>query len=300
MDGMANRALKRHLVLSLSSVLTLFAVSTVYGLFQINSIGASLKAITESHIPLTEIITNIESHQFEQWVLFERALRLGEYMAAKAEDRGQFEGVLKDHEDYFDKVSEELKIGGKIAENAVQTLRNDEQRESFEDIREHLEKIAQEYRDLDRHAEEVFKLFQQGRLREAHALLETVEREEGQFTHELETFLMRVEELTELANRSVEQISSRGPQLAEHRTQVDDAKESALRIDDRQIFKSLLQKSMHHIIQLFFEAGSGDMRIHYLPQRPGGDSFHDLTAALVGPVLRQQHFGNTPVRDVPY
>lgn len=199
MIGMADRSLKRHLIISLGSVLTLFALSTLYGLFQINSIGVSLKEIAETHIPLIEIITGIESHQLEQSVLMERALRLGEGMAAKGREQQHFEDVLKEYENYSEKVNKELEKGAKMAKNAVHAVQTDEQRELFGDIEEQLRNIAQEHRDIDLHAEELFKLLRQRQLREAHELLESVEREQGQFSHELEAFLQRVEELTEQA-----------------------------------------------------------------------------------------------------
>ena len=204
MDGIQNGKRRSQIIISISSVLALFAISTVYGLYRINAIGANIKEIAESHIPLTEIITQIESHQLEQSVLFERALRLGESMAAKVEDRRRFEETLREYEDYAGKVDEKVKKGEKMAENAVQAAHNDEQRKSFEDIGEHLKKIGQEHQDIDHHAGEVLRLLQEGRLREAHALLETVEHEEGQLAHELEAFLMRVEGLTEQAALSAE------------------------------------------------------------------------------------------------
>ena len=204
MDGIQNGKRRSQIIISITSVLALFVLSTVYGLSQINSIGADLKEIAESYIPLTKIITNIEAHQLEQSVLFERALRLGENMAAKAENQRQLNETLKKYEGYAGKVDEELKNGVKMAENAIQAAHTEEERKSFDDIGERLRKFAQEHQDIDHHAGEVFKLLQQGRLREAHTLLETVDREKGQSTHEMETFLIRVEELTEQAALSAE------------------------------------------------------------------------------------------------
>jgi hypothetical protein len=184
------------MIYSLSSVLALFALSTVFGLWQINSIGAGLKAIAENHIPLTEIITEIESLQLRQSVLFERALRLGEKMTSKTEDRHRFEETVKEHDNYASKVDEELKKGEGMVEDAVPAARIDEQRRSFVDIGARLKEIEQKHQDVGHHIGEVFKLLQAGQLSEAHALTATVEREEGQLTHALEIFLLDVEGLT--------------------------------------------------------------------------------------------------------
>ena len=99
MKDLPARNCHRQMIFSLTSVLTLFALSTLFGLYRINAIGANLKEIAESHIPLTEIITEIESHQLRQSLLFERALRLGEGMVVKAEDRHRFEKTLKEYVD---------------------------------------------------------------------------------------------------------------------------------------------------------------------------------------------------------
>ena len=204
MKDLPARNCHRQMIFSLTSVLTLFALSTLFGLYRINAIGANLKEIAESHIPLTEIITEIESHQLRQSLLFERALRLGEGMVVKAEDRHRFEETLKEYADLAGKVDEKVTKGEQLAESAVRAALKDEQRNSFEDIGEHLKKIGQEHQGIDHRAGEVFGLVREGRLREAHALLETVEQEEGQLAHELDAFLMRIEVLTEQAALSAE------------------------------------------------------------------------------------------------
>jgi len=195
---------RRQVVVSLGAVLVLFALSTIYGLFRINSIGANVKAVAEGYIPLTQIVTEIGWYQREQSMLLERALCLMETMAVKAEERHRLEETIKAYETLSGKVDEKVKKGVQLAENAVLAAPNDEQRNAFEEIGRHLTKIGQEHQDVDQQAGEVFVLVQEGRLRDAHAMLEMIEQEEGQLAHELEAFLMRVEGLTEQAALSAE------------------------------------------------------------------------------------------------
>ena len=203
-DGRPNGEPCGRLMLSLGTVLTLFALSTGYGLYRIDAIGANIQEIAEGHIPLTELITEIESHQLGQSVLLERALRLGEGMAESAQDRRRFEETSEEYLSYAGKVGEALRKGEKLAGQAAQTALTEATRTSFEDVGRRLRKIAQEHQDIDHHANEVFKLLHQGQPSEAHALLDTLEREEGELDHALETLLMQIEGLTEQAVSSAE------------------------------------------------------------------------------------------------
>lgn len=184
-------------MLSLGTVLAFFALSTVYGLYRIDAIGANIEEIAETYIPLTKVITEIESHQLERSVLLERALRLGEGTAERTQDRRRIEAPSEKYAGYAAKVDGALKKAEQLVGQAARTALTEETRASFEDIGKQLRNIAQEHQDIDRLADEVFALLHQGQPNEAHALLKKLEREKGQLDHAMETLLIRIERLTE-------------------------------------------------------------------------------------------------------
>jgi len=184
---------------SLAAVLALFALSTSYGLYRINAIGASIKEIAEIHIPLTELITRMESYQLQRSVLLERALRVGEGMARGEGDRHRFEETAEEYRGFADEVCETLRESGKLTGQAVEAALSEETRTSFEDIGRRLSNLAQEHRNTDHHAREVLKLLHQGQLSEANVSLESLEQEEERLDRALEDLLMQVERLTEEA-----------------------------------------------------------------------------------------------------
>lgn len=187
----------RRLMFSLAAVLALFAVSTSYGLYRINAIGGSIKEIAEIHIPLTELITRMESYQLQRSVLLERTLRLGKTMTGGEGYRNRFGETADEYRSFADEVGEALSEGEKLTRLAVRAALSEKTRTSMEDIGRRLGDLAQEHRDVDHHAREVLKLLDQGQVSEADVSLERLEQAEEGVDRDLEDLLMQVERLTE-------------------------------------------------------------------------------------------------------
>jgi len=193
-------------MLSLITVLALFALATVYALNRIEAIGENIQEIAERHIPLTKLISEIEAHQLERSVLLERALRLRGGIEENTQDQRRFEKTSEEYLRYADKIGEALRQSEKLVEQATQTALAEETRVSLEDVGMRLRKIAQEHQDIDRHAREVLKLLHQGQPGEVDALLDKLEREEGRLDHAFAALLMQIEGLTEQAVLSAERL----------------------------------------------------------------------------------------------
>lgn len=87
----------------------------VYGISSMNKVGDEIKEIAEQDIPLTEIVTLIETHQLEQAIWFERALRF-----SLENHQTEYNNAKKTFLDLAHKVDKEIKTGKKFARAAVE------------------------------------------------------------------------------------------------------------------------------------------------------------------------------------
>lgn len=209
----ANMKLKTR-ILSLVAILLAFmlgvagfAVSTLY------TIGGEIDQIATQDIPLTENIVEVEMFYINQLLLFERALRYGELMSASQTAAKHFNETIKKFEKLSEGVDEHLEKADSIAEEGIKNAHDDLSRQEFTEVKEKLEKLAKEHDDVERHALEVFELFHQGKLHEAHELAENVEKEGEQMEHEINALLKHVEKFTEESILAVEHEEQRALQV---------------------------------------------------------------------------------------
>jgi methyl-accepting chemotaxis protein len=192
-------------IIGLASILILLmAVVSVFSIVKMNNIGDEIKGIAEEDIPLTEAITKIETHQLEQAIWFERALRYGEVLASKENAR---EGLMQAEEEFKSLAGltdKEIKEAEELSKHAAKNAHTDKASAEFEEVFEHLKVIEGEHGDYEQHVLHVFTLINQGKLHEAEALAEKIEKEEEDLNHELEQFLMKVEKFTEEAALTAE------------------------------------------------------------------------------------------------
>jgi len=94
-------------------LLILLACSSLYGIYAMSQIGASLQSITEADIPLTTKITNITEHQLQQALHLERALR---FSGALQQDLVHFKEEMRRFDGINQKIEEEIREGVNLAE----------------------------------------------------------------------------------------------------------------------------------------------------------------------------------------
>ena len=165
-----------------------------FSINKMNLIGGEIEAIAEQHIPMTEIVAEIEMHQLEQAIWFERA-----YRAVETHD----DRLLKEAEEKFMEFSHEvdkhLKEAIELGEVCIEKAHNDAERNEYKNVCKNLEVIEQEHADYEHHVEQVFVLFNDRKMKEAEALAEKIEEEEEELDHEIEAFLRDVEKFTKEA-----------------------------------------------------------------------------------------------------
>jgi methyl-accepting chemotaxis protein len=188
----------RFMILAGTMLVILF-VSSITGLKSLWSIGKELDTIAKQDIPLTKILTKITTHQLEQAIHFERAVRYGEI-----KDRDpQVVPLLKKEVAKFGTLSNQVDKeieGALIFINQILNKEHDESVDiEFRKISSALKKIGQDHKAYNDHGEEVFQLLSQGKLHEAEIEAEKIAEEEDKLDLALETLLIKIEDFTEQA-----------------------------------------------------------------------------------------------------
>ena len=180
--------------------LTLLSATIVVGGYSglaMKKIGTEIVEISERNLPLTEIITVIETHQLEQAIWFERSMRF------KLEGReADFSMAKKQFLKYSQKVNQEIKQGEELAENAVDAASNPAHKQKFKEILDFLIEIEKEHADFDDHVQKAFDLTD---VHSNRAILDRIENEEDELDHKLEDFLVKLGKFTA---QSVEQTAA--------------------------------------------------------------------------------------------
>jgi methyl-accepting chemotaxis protein len=183
-------------------ILAVFGIAVAIGiastaLYSLNAVGKKLVSIAEEDIPLTNAVTEITAHQLEQAIHFERALRYAEFMTEDYSAQKHY----KKEKDYFwklaHKVDEEILAAEKQTEHILEVeAHNPKMVKEYSHVLEILKKIEKEHKDFDHHVEDVFKLYEAGKISKAHKMAEKVEEEEDHLNHELESLLKELETFT--------------------------------------------------------------------------------------------------------
>ncbi len=198
-----NVGTKIQSIVSIIIVLMITVAGTA--IYQIYKIGEELTGIAERDIPLTEILSKITTHQLEQSVYFERAIRFGEEMAHEPAAREHFATATEHFESLAGKVDKEIKEGEALAADAIKNAVTPYAKEEFTHVLSALKKIEKAHGTFDEHALHVLELLVAGKNKEAISLAFEVEAEEEKLNHELVALLSEVETFTRKAALTAEE-----------------------------------------------------------------------------------------------
>ena len=184
--------------------LLLLTVVAGISFWQMAKIGHEIVAIAERDVPLTNALTQITTHQLEQAINFERALRAGEVMDHRPEAKEEFSKAVQKFSDLNAQVDTEIAAGLALANSSADATSDAKERQLFLDVSSELSKIAVEHKDFDHHALKIFELVRSHKIEKALDLLPEIEKEEEHLTHALEKLLFKVGKFTEVAAKVAE------------------------------------------------------------------------------------------------
>jgi methyl-accepting chemotaxis protein len=156
--------------------------------FQMKKVEIHAQTVSESFMPVVEMITVITEHQLEQEIEFEKSLRF-----AAASDTSGYQAHLRLYEALSDKVSQEINEADSLFKTAYKEAFTAAQAQVFQNASTRLQQIS-EQRDLwDSHVKTVFSFINTGTYTENADYVTQVEAEAEAFRQAVEKLLHDVE-----------------------------------------------------------------------------------------------------------
>ncbi|MEH6446651.1 MAG: methyl-accepting chemotaxis protein [Oceanospirillaceae bacterium] len=200
--------IKNLLILLCSISLTSLLLIIFSTVFQLLLIKKELINVAEKDIPLTAIVTEIALKQLEQSIEFERILHYGVLKQIEKES-DQASSKYENAKQRFLKLSAQVNNTFKQSETLIHEIN-----QSFTDSKDHqellkfeeqLETLDKSHASYEEHAREVIAVLNHNDINEAEVLATSVEKEEENLNHSIETLLRQLEAFTEAAGLRAEE-----------------------------------------------------------------------------------------------
>lgn len=171
-----------------------------------HQIGREIEGIAERDLPLTGKLINLTTHQLEQSISLERALRAGGAQPDKATVAAQLIASIDSFTRLAKQFEKEIAESRAMLERALAEESEDaDRRRVLADVTASLNKVASEHKDFDANSFKAFKHIQAGEMPAAIALLPVIEKEEADLNHALEGMLQKLQGSAERAAVTAEE-----------------------------------------------------------------------------------------------
>ncbi len=199
MNFLKNLSIQTWIIGITSLLLLLMLAISLTSITSINKIGQELVGIAEEELPMVSHLTNITTHQLEQAVHFERALRFGELLKTEATAKALFDSEVSGFHNRTKQLEKTIAAAEKIAGQVIERADNEEEVNEFSHINNKLKVILKEHKDYTVHVDKVFALLAANKIHETEPLIEKVEAEEDQLDKAIEDLLGKLENFTSAA-----------------------------------------------------------------------------------------------------
>lgn len=188
---------------SLFLIILLVAIG-VFSMMRVYNSRNSVDEVARIDVPLIERMTNIETHQLEQSINFERAIRSAEEIGKYSQAADNF--VLADSlfRHLGGLVDDALTDAERQVKTGIEKATTDNQRIIMKDLLNALKKMQKDHLNYTRDALTVIDLLVKGQLHEAIDRVEDVEAKEEKFNKQAEALLVQLEKYTETIVRHIE------------------------------------------------------------------------------------------------
>ncbi len=179
---------------------------------QLRSIGDEIEEIAELDVPISALLTQVTTHQLEQAIHYERAVRYGEemnYPSVPADVRAKaaklFEEEIKAFHKYSKLVVEEAEAVHVMHDIAVERALNAEALAHYDSVDKSIVEILEAHKIYDKHVVELMEKLRSGDKDGVFAMIAAIEKEEEIFIKDLEATTTSVISFTqETAKRAEE------------------------------------------------------------------------------------------------
>jgi len=177
-------------------LLAMFVGLSVIVYTNLASIGKEIEGITEKDIPLTEVVSNITTHQLQQSIVLEQMIRHSITMNQNIDDQALFEASFKQFQTYSRQVAGEIKQGEQLVKQASATANSDIEANEFKHVDQLLLKIEKEHATYEHEAEVLAGMLKNGASTQTKHKIEKLEELQSNMNHELEGLLKGIEKFT--------------------------------------------------------------------------------------------------------
>ena len=193
-------------VYAIVGLVLVFLISiAVYSVYQMSNIGREIEGIAERDLPLNGALMKVTTHQLEQAIQLERALRLSGTIESQNRSKALYEKSFKKFKELALIVEKEIVQAETIAKTALNTTNDPKTNKLFKEVAKELKKVRKFHKSFDKHAFEIFQYTKEGNISAASANLPTLMKEEEYLTKALEEMLFKVEGFTEHAAKIAEE-----------------------------------------------------------------------------------------------
>ena len=154
----ARLSIRGRFSLLAGTLLALLLLSSVIALYSMHQIGRELHGIAEQDIPLTAALSKITTHQLEQAIHFERAVRYGEIIDKEPHSAALMEREQRKFEQLSHQVDEEIEAALAMIGDMIRVATSDQPGKDFRVIEQSLRRIGSQHRSYSDHARAVFRL----------------------------------------------------------------------------------------------------------------------------------------------
>lgn len=189
--------MRRQVILTVSLLIILLIVISIFSVIKVNIIGNELKDITEQDLPLTDVITEITVNQLEQATLFERVVKNGEMVERVPEAASEIEHSSKAYMEHTKLINQEIEKGETIAKQAISRAESVQSRDEFEEVLNHLQTIKQRHVEYEEGVLHAVALVKAGQMDKVEELAREIEQKESELNLDLENFLRGVKQFTD-------------------------------------------------------------------------------------------------------
>ena len=179
---------------------------------QLRTIGSEIEEIAELDVPIASLLTKLTTHQLEQAVHFERAVRYGEEMNTPSLPEEVREVARKHFAEeieyflYYSKlVEEEGAAVHDMRDIAAERALNQAALDHYEDVDEHIVKILEAHKIYDQNVAGLMDKLRAGEMSGIHEQIEKIKDEEEVFIKDLEATTERVMDFTEQTAKLAEE-----------------------------------------------------------------------------------------------
>ena len=164
-----------------------------YALYKMKHIGRELHEVVNEDFPMVNLVTQITTHQLEQSIWLERALRYGEIIPAREKAKELLKRAEEEIKSKSRLVRKEIEKARRLANEAKAKVSTEEQRQAFKEIGQKLRAIEAQYAAYEDHLFQLFDELKQGNLKQAELLAQKIDQEVKELDQKLEEYQKKAE-----------------------------------------------------------------------------------------------------------